>query len=353
MTNDKSPYMKEVVKEYYGSTLKSTNDLKTSACCDSTIIPDILKEPLRKIHPEILSHYYGCGLVAPCLLEGLRILDLGCGSGRDVYLLSQLVGRHGEVVGVDMTSKQLEIANQYIEYHSKEFGFKNFHFLKGDIEKLDELRLGRESFDLIVSNCVINLSPNKNVVFSSIKELLKTGGEFYFADIYSDRRIPDELKKDPLLYGECLSGSLYWNDFNCISRKEGFKDPRLVNDRALTITDNDLAKKIGDIKFYSATFRLFNISELEYECEDYGQAVIYKGTISSQRDEFFLDKHHRIEKNKISPVSGNTFRILSESRFAPHFDFIGDFSRHDGIFGDSALRIPFTCSSNIDTHNCC
>lgn len=139
---------------------------------------------LGNIHPEVLSRYYGCGLVCPPLLDGCRVLDLGSGSGRDVYALSQLVGATGEVIGVDMTDEQLSVANQHKQYHSDQFGFDNVTFLKGYIEKLDELGLEPSSFDVIVSNCVINLSPDKDAVLAGISRLLKPGGEFYFSDVY-------------------------------------------------------------------------------------------------------------------------------------------------------------------------
>ena len=139
MTNTfhKNDSIKKIVKDYYGKTLESSSDLLTSACCDSDNIPAEFKEPLSKIHPDVLSRYYGCGLVAPCLLKGLRILDIGCGSGRDVYLLSQLVGQDGEVIGIDMTAEQLEIAKSYANYHSRKFGFSNVHFYQGYIEQLE------------------------------------------------------------------------------------------------------------------------------------------------------------------------------------------------------------------------
>ena len=143
--NDSS--ITKVVKEYYGNTLKSSSDLKTSACCDSEKLPSEYKEPLKNIHPNILSRYYGCGLVAPLLLDGLRVLDIGCGSGRDVYLLSQLVGEKGEVIGIDMTLEQLDLAQKYSDYHEQKFGFKNFHFLQGYIENLESLGFEEGSFE--------------------------------------------------------------------------------------------------------------------------------------------------------------------------------------------------------------
>ena len=102
----------EVVKDYYGKQLQSSEDLKTTACCDVSAVPEWLKPLLANIHPEVLSRYYGCGLIAPDLLEGCRILDLGCGTGRDVYVLAQLVGPTGEVVGLDMTDEQLAVAKK-------------------------------------------------------------------------------------------------------------------------------------------------------------------------------------------------------------------------------------------------
>jgi len=345
----------KVVKDYYGKTLKSSSDLKTSACCDSDDIPDQFKEPLSNIHQDVLSRYYGCGLVAPMLLDGLRVLDIGCGSGRDVYLLSQLVGESGEVIGIDMTSEQLDIAKSYSEYHATKFGFRNFHFYQGYIEKLEILNFEPRSFDLIVSNCVLNLSSDKQSVLLGIKKLLKPGGEFYFSDIYSDRRIPHDLKNDPVLYGECLSGSLYWNDFLRISKAVGFKDPRLVSDRPLNIGDKNLIKRLGSINFHSATYRLFNIDELEDACEDYGQAVIYKGTIANNQNRFLLDKHHTIESKKVFPVCGNTYRMLSQSRFSPHFDYLGEFDKHFGIFENCGVNIPFEKSNEkaIKNDSCC
>ncbi|WP_440454636.1 methyltransferase domain-containing protein [Psychrobacter sp. ASPA161_9] len=355
--------MHEVVQDYYGKQLQSTEDLKTSACCDVSNMPSWLKPLLANIHDEVLSRYYGCGLVCPALLKGCRILDLGCGSGRDVYALAQLVGKTGHVVGVDMTDEQLAIANQYQDYHIDKFGYDNVTFLKGYIEKLDELNLDPNSFDVIVSNCVINLSPDKAAVMASVQRLLKPGGEFYFSDVYADRRIPQHLTNDPVLYGECLSGALYWKDFERLARNADFLDPRLVEDRPLEITDTLLAAKIGDIQFFSATYRLFKIATLEDACEDHGQAVVYHGTIDQLTHCFDLDKHHAIETGRVFPVCGNTFRMLKESRFAKHFDFIGDDSRHYGIFAGCGDILPFGNQANImsssnagtsvDSGSCC
>ena len=335
----------ELVQRYYGQELSGTADLKTSACCDADAVPEWLRPLLALVHPEVSSRYYGCGLVCPPLLEGCRVLDLGCGSGRDVYLLSQLVGESGAVVGVDMTPEQLAVARGQQAFHAEAFGFANTTFIEGTIERLEALDLEPASFDVVVSNCVLNLSIDKPAVLRGVQRLLRSGGEFYFSDVYVDRRLPDSVRRDPVLYGECLGGALYWNDFLRLARAAGFADPRLVSDRPLAITDAALTPLLGEARFFSATWRLFAIPELEDACEDYGQAVIYEGTIPQHPHRFDLDSHHAIETGKVFAVCGNSFRMLQQSRFAPHFRFIGDFERHYGLFAGCGSTIPFTSAS--------
>ena len=334
--------MRESVQTYYGQTLQSSADLATNACCDQTP-PEHLKPLLGNIHDDVLARYYGCGLVVPDELAGARVLDLGCGAGRDVYLLAQLVGETGEVVGVDMTDEQLAVAREHAEYHRQAFGYaaSNVRFEKGYLEALDTLDLAAGSFDVVISNCVINLCTDKPKVLADVARLLKPGGEFYFSDVYADRRLPEAVATDPVLYGECLGGALYWNDFEHMAARVGFGDPRLVESRRLTVDNKTLEAKLGNARFYSATYRLFNIDALEPACEDYGQAVIYRGTISTAPHSFTLDGHHVIEAGRVFPVCGNTWRMLAESRFAPHFDFIGDFSTHYGVFSGCGVSLPF------------
>ena len=345
----------EVVKDYYGKVLKSSQDLKSSACCGGGGMPAHLEALLANVHEEVRNRYYGCGIVVPQDLRGARVLDLGSGSGRDVYLISQLVGPSGEVVGVDMTDEQLAVAESHIDWHMRTFGYptRNVRFLKGYIEKLSELELAPGSFDVIVSNCVINLSIDKLAVLCGAFDLLKPGGELFFADVYCDRRLSDAVRADPLLYGECLGGALYWNDFLPMAKRAGFLDPRLVTSRPITVENEAMRAKLGQAKFFSATYRLFKLEGLESACEDYGQAVLYRGTVPEQRDAFELDGHHLIERGKVFPVCGNTWRMLANTRFAPHFDFIGDFGTHYGIFPGCGTSIPFATSAGAKSSGGC
>ena len=328
--------MHEQVQEYYGEVLQGSDDLQTNACCTDDSMPRFVKNALAKVHDEVMARYYGCGLVAPEQLKGCAILDLGSGSGRDCYVLSQFVGESGRVVGVDMTDAQLEVANRHLAYHQDAFGYTtgNVEFRKGYIEKLDELDLPDNSFDVIVSNCVINLSPDKEAVFREAYRLLKPGGELYFSDVYADRRVPTSLKSDPELYGECLSGALYWNDFLRLAKKAGFADPRLVEDRPITIDNERIEQKIGHIGFYSATYRLFKIAELEDACEDYGQVAMYQGSIKESPHQFILDNHHVFQTGKPMLVCANTAAMIQSTRLAQYFEVQGDLSVHYGLFED-------------------
>jgi len=345
----------ESVSAYYSKTLKTSEDLATNACCSipppSQIIPLI-----RNIHDDVIAKYYGCGLCLPLDdLTGLTILDLGCGAGRDVYIASQLVGPEGRVIGVDMTREQLDVAIATKEHHREVFGFSNVEFYQGYLEKLDEIvQLEDNSVDVIISNCVINLCMDKRVVLESCHRLLKPGGEVYFSDVYSDRRVPESLRRDEVLWGECLSGALYWNDFENLAKRAGFLDPRLFEDGKITVENDQVLKKTRahGIEFYSATYRLFKIQELEPACEDYGQAVVYKGSIPNNLGRYMLDGHHYMEKGKVFLVCGNTYRMLHDTRLKRHFDFIGNWDKHYGIFEGCGTVLPYK-SAGGDQANCC
>ena len=156
----------EMVSEYYGKTLETNADLKTNACCASEAPPLTIREALKKVPTEITQKYYGCGSPLPFGIEGLTVLDLGSGSGQDCYIAAQLVGENGKVIGIDMTDEQLAVSKKYInEFCCDTLGYKqpNLEFIKGYIEMLPQY-LKPGSIDIIISNCVVNLSPRKDKV---------------------------------------------------------------------------------------------------------------------------------------------------------------------------------------------
>ncbi|CAJ0952445.1 unnamed protein product [Ranitomeya imitator] len=240
-------------QEYYGKFLKSAKDLKTNACVTpSKPVPKFIQEALTEVHQEVSSRYYGCGLVVPECLENCTILDLGSGSGRDCYMLSKLVGRKGHVTGVDMTDEQIEISKQYIDYHMKKFGYQqpNINFVNGYIEDLKSAGIADQSFDIIISNCVINLSPDKKAVLREAYRVLKDGGEIYFSDVYSSKPIPDALKQNKVLWGECISGALSWKDLYLIAEEIGFSPPRLVTSSSISVNNEEFEDIIGRFSAY-------------------------------------------------------------------------------------------------------
>ena len=176
----------------------------------------------------------------------------GSGSGRDVYALAQLVGPKGEVVGVDMTDEQIAVATAHVEWHRKKFGYQQIQrrVPPGLHRETRRSRPQAQEF----RHCHFELRhqsvADKLAVLKGAYDLLKPGGEMYFSDVYADRRLPDAVRNDPVLYGECLGGALYWNDFHALAKQAGFRDPRLVEDRPLAVTDERLAGKTRPAKFY-------------------------------------------------------------------------------------------------------
>lgn len=314
----------EAVREYYGQVLKTNKDLKTSACCTANALPPHVRDLAKQIPQEVQEKFYGCGSPIPPVLEGASVLDLGCGTGRDVFLLAKLVGPKGTVTGIDMTREQLDVARRNIIA-------PNVRFLEGYLEDLEGLGVANDSVDIVVSNCVINLSPDKRRVFSEIFRVLKPGGELYFSDIFSGRRIPKHLANDPILRGECLGGALYIEDFRRLLLEVGCRDYRVVSKSPVQLTNPEVTAKIGTIDFHSLTVRAFKL-KLEDRCEDYGQVAVYQGTIPESPSAFVLDDHHLFEKGRPVPVCGNTAAMLEETRYAPHFKIIGDRSTHYGLF---------------------
>jgi arsenite methyltransferase len=346
----------ERLKEYYGKILNTSRDLKTNACCcaDESLSSPV-REALTLIDDEILTKFYGCGSPLPPLLEGAVVLDLGCGTGRDVYIASRLVGPDGFVIGVDMTEEQLEVARRYVEPQMKRFGHHkpNVTFRKGYIEDLTTVGIDNNSVDVVISNCVINLSPDKGSVFSEIFRVLKPGGELYFSDVFSERRIPRHLKNDPVLHGECLAGAMYVEDFRRMLRSIGCLDYREVSSLPIILENQEIEEKIGMVDFYSKTIRAFKLESLEDLCEDYGQTATYLGTIAGCPHAFELDDHHRFLTGKPMLVCGNTASMLEETRFARHFKIMGDRSVHYGAFDCAPASLKTESGENRSGGACC
>lgn len=323
---------RSVVSEYYGKTLKSSEDLRTSACCPIDAVPHKHRTILSQLHPDVVSRFYGCGSPIPDFLSGAVVLDLGCGTGRDAFLAAALVGQGGKVIGVDMTEEQLKVARDTTEYHTKRFfgehGRTNTEFRHGYAEDLTTANVKDAQVDVVISNCVCNLSTDKRSMFSEIARVLKDGGEFYFSDVYADRRLSVDARKDSVLVAECLGGALYIEDFRRVMADVGFKDVRVVSSAIIEVHDARLRALVPDVTFYSVTFRAFKISDLEDRRENYGQFATYSSCCGVGLK---LDAHFNFVKGVKTPVDANTAAILQKARFADKFTVTAR-GQHQGLF---------------------
>ncbi len=314
----------EQIRQYYGDILAGSDDLKTNAtCCTSDAPPRYVIEAMAEIDDEIMERFYGCGSPIPPALEGCTVVDLGCGVGRDVYVLSKLVGPTGRVIGVDMTEAQLAVARAHLDSQMERFGYSvpNVEFICGFIEDLAELGIEDGTVDLVVSNCVINLTPFKRQVFEEIYRVLKPGGELYFSDVFCDRRMPEALRDDPVLRGECLGGALYLDDFRRMMQQVGFADFLFTVVDDIHVSDLALETKLGFMSFTSRTVRAIKAADLEDAHEDYGQRATYLGTMTEMPRYFDLTDHIRLIKGRECALSRNMVEMLRQSRYGEHFSF--------------------------------
>ena len=242
----------------------------------------------------------------------------------------------GEVIGIDMTEEQLTVARDHIDWHTEKFGYEspNVRFKQGYIEDLTSIGIKDDSVDIIISNCAINLSPNKEAVFKEIFRVLKPGGELFFSDVFADRRIPEKLQLNPTLLGECLGGALYLGDFGRLMERVGLSDSRIISQRELTIDDPDIKAMAGMITFYSVTVRAFKLN-LDESRENFAQVARYLGTIAECPDTFVLDADLQFATEEPVPICSNTAMMLSKTRLAKHFKVHGDCAIHYGAFNPS------------------
>jgi SAM-dependent methyltransferase len=302
--------LRDHLRYYYGRHLKKSSDLTEKACCT---------EETQQRHADILAlipdavkdRHYGCGCPIPNdNLTGITVLDLGSGAGVDAFITAYKVGPSGFVHGIDMTDEQLAVANDHADEVARSFGFpaRNTAFHKDFIEVADSIP--DNSVDLVISDCVINLSPRKDLVFQTIQRVLSEGGEFYISDIAADREVPDSIREDADMIAECLGGAMYEHAWFDTMKDAGFTDPRVFSRRVV-----QTEAKGEPITFSSLTVRAFKFGNaLDRRCEDYGQSAIYKGNSPDDAARFVFDDHHIFEAHRPTAVCRNTARMISETR---------------------------------------
>ena len=240
--------LKEYVKERYGEIAKTEDSCCPSSCCGPSAPDMALKigysaDDLEEV-PESSIMGLGCGnpVALASLKEGEVVLDLGSGGGIDVFLAARMVGARGRAIGVDMTEEMVLRARAAASEH----GFENVEFRLGEIESLP---VEDSSVDAVISNCVINLSPDKEKVFQEAHRVLKPGGRIMISDLVTYGELPDEVKRSFSAWAGCIAGALEKNQYLDTIRRAGFKDIQVVSESTFSIdVSRQLKGKMASIQ---------------------------------------------------------------------------------------------------------
>ena len=270
--------IKELVREKYGQIAVQGKQQNASSCCGATAccgddVYNIMADDYSKLdgYNADADLGLGCGLPTEfaAIKEGDVVIDLGSGAGNDVFIARKIVGERGRVIGIDFTEKMIELA----KINATKLGYKNVEFRHGDIESMP---LFSNQADVVVSNCVLNLVPNKYKVFSEIYRVLKPGGHFSISDIVVEGKIPDKWKEVAELYAGCVSGAIQKSEYLGLIEEAGFINIKLQKDKPIVIPDEILAEylteeeinqyKTGIVKITSITVYADKPSKDERKC---------------------------------------------------------------------------------------
>ncbi len=232
--------IKEAVRGHYGKIAIEGSSCCSSSCGCGAEDVDVLSTPMNDTYQgydnaivEAADLGLGCGTPTRFagLREGMTVLDLGSGAGIDVFVAAKQVGPTGRAIGLDMTDEMLERA----ERNRKKLGILNAEFRKGEIE---DMPLESDSVDSILSNCVLNLVPEKSKAFSEMYRVLRAGGTFTVSDIVTEGTIPEEYRNDAKLWSGCVSGAAEKSTYLRITREAGFYDVEVVGEKSYPVPEN-------------------------------------------------------------------------------------------------------------------
>jgi arsenite methyltransferase len=356
--------LEEAVRERYAGGAREREE---ELCCPVEYNPEYLK-----ILPnEIIEKDYGCGDPSRYARPGDTVLDLGSGSGKICYITSQIVGREGKAIGVDMNEEMLHLARKYQEPIAQQIGFDNvaFHrakiqdlklnidaldeYLKknpvhsmGDLDRLREFELDQranhplipdETVTLVVSNCVLNLVSNQDrkQLFGEIFRVLKRGGRAVISDIVCDEDVPAELQADPNLWSGCISGAFREDEFLRAFETAGFYGVQILK----------RAEKPWQV-IYGIEFRSITVAAYKGKqgpCLEREQAVIYRGPWKAVID----DDGHTLQRGERMAVCDKTFRLYNDE----HGPYAADIIPIEP-YGEIPLEQAgqFACNKNARRH---
>lgn len=259
----KSEELKQIVKEKYGKIAEQNPEEKSccsSSCCGPEVDYSVFSEDYKNkegYNPDADMNL-GCGIPTDFagIKKGDHVLDLGSGAGNDCFVARAIVGETGKVTGLDMTEQMIRKAKE----NCAKLGFTNVEFVAGDIE---EMPFGEKIFDIVISNCVLNLVPDKTKAFREIFRVLKPGGHFCVSDVVIKGKLSEKMKQDAEMYAGCVSGASDMNEYLQIVEKSGFLNVKVHKQKEISLPDSLLSEyndpdelnsyHAGDIGIFSIT----------------------------------------------------------------------------------------------------
>lgn len=276
--------LKELVKQKYGEIALQDKDTNAASCCGasgcSTDVYNIMNEDYTKLDGYHVDADLGLGCGLPTQFAKIKtgdiVIDLGSGAGNDAFIARSETGETGKVIGIDFTPAMVDKARQ----NAEKLAFHNVEFRQGDIEHMP---VSANVADVIVSNCVLNLVPNKAGVFKDIYRVLKPGGHFSIADVVLVGDLPDNLRSAAEMYAGCVSGAIQKADYLRLIEATGFTNVILQKERAITIPDDILKDYLNEtelVSFKSDGVGIFSITVYAEKPSDAGDACCAPGCCS-------------------------------------------------------------------------
>ncbi len=314
---------RKLVREFYGDAAEKPQE---ELCCP--VQPN--EEDLAHIPKEVVERFYGCGspVADADIRQGEKTLDLGSGAGIDVFIAARHVGPEGKAIGIDMTDEMLNVANEYRPVVANNLGYDVVEFHKGFLE---EIPLEDKSVDLVTSNCVVNRSPDKKRVFFEMWRVLKDHGRIVIADIVSEEEVPPHQRKDPRLWGECISGALTEEELLAYLERAGFYGIQLLK--------KTFWKEVEGYRFYSVTVRGYKFEKTK-GCVFIGQKAVYQGPFKGISDE----EGHWFPRGVPVEICTDTAAKLSKEPYAGQF-LVTDPTRE--------IQEDFRCCAPDGEGRCC
>jgi len=243
--------LKQIVKEKYGEIAKAS---KSSGCCGPTCCGGeeskivgytVMKDEYDNLEGYVADADLGLGCGLPTEHAGIKrgdtVVDLGSGAGNDVFVARAIVGAEGKVIGLDFTQEMVDKAKK----NNAKLGYKNVEFHLGDIEQMP---FNNNIIDVVVSNCVLNLVPDKQKAFSEIYRILKPGAHFCVSDIVLKGELPEGLQRSAEMYAGCVAGALQQDDYLSIIKETGFENVEIKKVKVIELPDNVLKEYLNELE---------------------------------------------------------------------------------------------------------